>query len=484
MDVLVQKIKYNQIDTFYTDEGTNRREQYPKHCEFMAKGALYNIRAFIAANRVGKSITGAYELVCHLTGKYPHWWVGKRFNRPIKAWACARENKQMREAIQEILFGSFSDIGTGLIRKEDLQDEHGHIQTWSMAGSANCIVTCLVKHISGEYSQLDFKTYAQGWQEFQGTKRDVVWLDEEPDDYKIYTECLTRTAGKAGQEGILYCTFTPNLGFSRLVLSFLPGAAMPEGGISKDNPGKFVLAAAWEDCPHLSEEWKIQALAEYDPMERDARSRGVPSMGSGRIFPVPEDYIKCSPFEIPEYWPRVYGLDFGWNNTAAIWITQDPSTKCYYLYAEYKDGKLADYVHINAIKSKGEWIPGVADPSGGGRKDDGILRYDDWLTKGLTLQRGDNAIHAGIAKLLSLFESGQMKVFSHLEKFFKEYRVYRYDINDPNKPAPKQDDHILDALRYGISRFEWYARAEVNENEDNDFITVSKFASRDKLTGY
>lgn len=485
MDALVQKVKYNKIDTYFTDEGKTGRAYYPKHLEFLAAGARHSIRAFVAANRVGKSVAGAYELVCHLTGRYPHWWEGKRFNKPIKAWACARENKQMREGIQEILFGSFSDKGTGLLRKSDITNEEGDLMTWQMAGSANCIGTCLVNHISGGTSQLDFKTYAQGWQEFQGSKRDVVWLDEEPDQYKIYTECLTRTAGSEGNEGIIYCTFTPLLGFSDLVLSFLPGAAMPPGGIHPETPQKFVLAAAWEDCPHLSSEWKKTALSQYDPMERDARSRGLPSMGSGRIFTVPEEYIKCTPFEIPEYWPRVFGLDFGWHNTAVLWIAQDPTTKCYYVYAEYKAGERADYIHINAIKSKGEWIPGIADPSGGGRKDDGSLRYDDWRVQGLTLYKGNNALTAGIAKLLNLFESDQLKIFSNLEQFLKEYRVYRYDLNEVNKPAKNQNDHLLDALRYAISMFEYYATTNIEPYEDDEEISFrTRNTGRDPLTGY
>src|ERR1017187_3502106 len=115
--LLTDKRKYNFLDYCFPEKGQYRADLYPKHIHFMNAGGKYNLRAFIAANRVGKSFAGAYEMVCHLTGRYPAWWKGKRFTKAIKAWACAIENKQLREGIQELLFGAFEDKGTGLIPK-------------------------------------------------------------------------------------------------------------------------------------------------------------------------------------------------------------------------------------------------------------------------------------------------------------------------------------------------------------------------------
>ena len=52
---------------------------------------------------------------------------------------------------------------------------------------------------------LGFKSYDQGREKFQTETLDLVWLDEEPDEY-IYTESLTRTNAT---NGIVYMTFTP-----------------------------------------------------------------------------------------------------------------------------------------------------------------------------------------------------------------------------------------------------------------------------------
>lgn len=486
LQVLSDKKKYNKFDSYFPDEGQYPRSEYERHIAFFDAGRTHSRRAFIAGNRIGKSLAGAYEMTCHLTGRYPHWWTGKRFKKPINAWIAGLTGVQLRESVQELLFGSFAELGTGLIRREDLVDKEDKMMTWMMPGTPNCIGICLVNHISGGQSKVEFKTYEQGWEKFQGAKRDVIWLDEEPSDEKIYSECSTRTAGEAGQEGILYCTFTPLQGYSKVVLNFLPGGRMPENGVDPDAPHKYVVAAGWDHVPHLSEEWKKQQLKDYPENEREARSKGQPSMGSGQIYKIDEGFVKVKPFEIPEYWPRAYGYDFG-RTTAAIWMAQDPTTKVKYVYAEYynKTGA-ADYMHAQNVRSKGEWIPGVNDPSGGGKKDDGTLRVDFMRTLGMNLTPGFNAINAGIARLQHQFESGLLKIFNTCENLLAEMRTYRYDTTNPNMPAKNQDDHALDALKYVDSRFDEVAISELDADERNsDDESFSRFDnSRDDLTGY
>src|SRR4051812_9903998 len=78
-----------KIETYFPDSGPLRRELYPKHLAFFQAGALFRERCFLAGNRVGKTETGGgYELVLHLTGSYPAWWTGRRFSRPVSAWAA------------------------------------------------------------------------------------------------------------------------------------------------------------------------------------------------------------------------------------------------------------------------------------------------------------------------------------------------------------------------------------------------------------
>jgi len=71
---------------------------------------------------------------------------------------------------------------------------------------------------------VQFKSYDQGREAFQGTEQDGIWLDEEPPE-DVYTECLLRTMTN---NGLVMLTFTPLRGMSSVVLAFLPGGAVPE----------------------------------------------------------------------------------------------------------------------------------------------------------------------------------------------------------------------------------------------------------------
>lgn len=189
---------------------------YPKQIEFHAAGAKYRERLLMASNRFGKSICGAAEMAIHLTGRYPAWWAGKRFDKPIRAWAAGVTNETTRDIVQEKLIGPPSrkeEWGTGYIPHEALGES-------SMArGTADSLDTISVKHVSDGWSTLQFKSYERGREKWQGTALEVCWMDEEcPLD--IYTEALTRT-NETG--GIVYLTFTPLLGWSNVVHRFLGG---------------------------------------------------------------------------------------------------------------------------------------------------------------------------------------------------------------------------------------------------------------------
>jgi phage terminase large subunit-like protein len=218
-----------------------------------------------------------------------------------------------------------------------------------------------VKHASGKVSRLGFKSFDQGRVSFQGTEQDFVWLDEEPPP-DVYEECLTRTMTTGG---LLLLTFTPLSGLSDVVMMFLPGGDIREQADEKS--GRFVVMATWDDVPHLDERTKEMLFASYMPFQRDARTRGVPALGSGAIYPVPESDIVVPDFALAEHWPRCYGMDVGWNRTAAIWGALDRETGTTYLYSQHYRGEAEPIVHAQAIKNRGEWIPGAIDPASRGQ---------------------------------------------------------------------------------------------------------------------
>ncbi len=216
-----QRLKYHQFRLYFPAEGPLSRDKYPKHMEFFKAGKVHKERAFIAANRCGKTISGLYESVCHLTGEYPEWWEGRRFKEPIEMWMVGKTNISTRDVLQVGLLGKNVDLGTGMLPKDKI------IRTTSRSGVPDGVQDCFIRHIAGGVSSVGFKSYEQSVGSFMGTSLDLVLLDEEPPS-NIYGECLVRTMAK---KGLLMITFTPLEGLSEVVMSFLPGGRFPENGV-------------------------------------------------------------------------------------------------------------------------------------------------------------------------------------------------------------------------------------------------------------
>lgn len=184
--------------------------------EFFREGINYRERLFIAANRTGKTVSGAYETSLHVTGNYPDWWEGKKFHHPVSWWAAGDTSETVRDIVQLELFGPLDDMGTGLIPGRYIE---GYTRR---AGVPEAIQSAGIKHVSGGISKIGLKSYDQKRKSFQGTNKHGIWLDEEP-DMGIYTECLLRTMTT---NGLILLTFTPLLGISDVVKAFLPGGKL------------------------------------------------------------------------------------------------------------------------------------------------------------------------------------------------------------------------------------------------------------------
>lgn len=427
--------RFNRLAIYYPDSGPLRRELYPKHLTFFAGGINKRERLMLAANRVGKTEgVGGYEMTLHLTGKYPSWWNGRRFNRPIKAWAAGETGKTVRDIVQAKLLGEPGAQGTGLIPSDSI------VSTTAKGGVPNAVDTLFVRHSSGGISQLIFKSYDQKRKAFEGTEQDVIWLDEEP-PLDVYIECLMRTMTN---NGMLMLTFTPLLGLSDTVMTFLPGGKLNE----KTEGSKLVVMATWDDAPHLSLKDKEELWASIPPFQRDARSKGIPQLGSGAIYPVPESDVISDDFPIPEHWPRGFGMDVGWNRTAAAWFALNRETDTLYLYSEHYRSQAEPSVHADGIKARDQWIPGVIDPASRGRgQSDGVQLLQVYKDLGLDIEIADNGVESGIYKVWQRISSGRLKVFRSCQNWLSEYRLYR---RDEKGQVVKANDHLMDATRYFV----------------------------------
>lgn len=431
-------------------------DSLPKHKAFFEAGKTYPERLFMGGNRVGKTLVGAYELTCHLTGEYPFWWKGITFDGPIDAWAVGKDARAVRDTIQKELLGPIGEWGTGMLPAHTLG------KAFALQGTPQAIDIVKVKHKSGGWSQLGFKNYQQDIGSFMGTSRHCVWLDEEC-PLEIYNECNVRTATV---NGIMMVTFTPLDGLTSMVINFCKRADFLVGAkpivavdvedpdedgteseylVGRDTP-KAVIQAGWNDAPWLSVEMKQRLLDDSPEHLRKARSEGLPAMGSGNVYSTPIEDVLIEPFAIPSNWPRMYGLDVGWNRTAAVWAALDPVTDTLYVYDEHYRGKEQPPFHAYAIRSRGEWIHGVIDPAARGRgQSDGNQLIRNYKDLGLTLYPAKNDLESGVQAVSQRLSFGKIKIFKTLVNLQKEYMLYKRDKHGRIKP---ENDHALDCLRY------------------------------------
>jgi len=231
------------------------------------------------------------------------------------------------------------------------------------------------------------------------------------------------------------------------------------GGDPKpEKRSRFVVMAGWSDVPHITPEMIAEEKARIPPHEFEARSIGKPSLGSGAIYPVPENDILCDPFVIPDWMPQVYALDVGWKRTAAVWGAWNRDDDVVYLYSEHYRGQAEPAIHAQAIRARGEWIPGVIDPASRGRSQvDGKQLIKQYRENGLELSEADNTLtgeDSGITAVWQRLSTGRLKVFRTLQNWLKEYRFYQRD--EKGRIKDGQADHLMDATRYlvmsGIAR--------------------------------
>jgi phage terminase large subunit-like protein len=176
----------------------------------------------MAANQVGKTYSASCEVSYHLTGEYPDWWTGRRWDRPTRWWSGGVTQESTRDNPQRLLLGEPAEPGqwgTGSIPGRRIE------RTTNARGIPNAVNSIVVKHKSGKgNSVIVFKNYEQGRPKWMGETLDGIWMDEEPPK-DLYSEAQARVARL---QGMIMVTFTPLLGMSEVVRMFLSDSEVKE----------------------------------------------------------------------------------------------------------------------------------------------------------------------------------------------------------------------------------------------------------------
>ncbi len=423
---------------------------YPKQHAFLAMQKRE--RLLRGGNKVGKTYTGAGEVVAHATGRYPAWWRGVRYDRPTLIWAAGFTGIATRDGPQTLLLGlpgDKSQQGTGMIPKDLIVGDPP-----TSRSAPNGIDSVIVRHATGGSSKIVFKTYEQGAGSWQGPYVDVIWLDEEsPSD--IYQEALARLTG----QGRIFTTFTPMLGYSQLVSRFLRDNSFE----AERDRGQVQLTLA--DAEHFTEEEKEQRRAGYLPHERLAREMGEPMMGEGSVFTVPEQDLRVnmSLGAVPAEWRKLWGIDFGGSSISkhafgAVLFAFDLENDMDYILTSIKmttpPGVPSILTHCDAMKRICAGAL-VAWPADGHVTRDGEAMADIYKGHGLLMlpehaqfASGGYNTQPGIDLLDQRMHQRKLLIRNcpENEKWFEEYRAYHYK----DDKVVREFDDLMSATRTGF----------------------------------
>jgi len=421
---------------------------YPRQMEFIAATRDHMEVALRAGNQQGKSETAAYFTAISLTGRYPKDWPGRKWDRPVRAWAAGESTVAVRDVNQRKLCGPPGDeslLGTGFIPKDAIQKVvPGH-------GAGGAYDKVLVKHASGGVSEVTFKSYDQDRAKWQGESLDLLWCDEEPDE-EHYLEGLARLVATGG---LSIATFTPLNGLAQILPRFSENT--PEA-----RKQRALIAMDIDDALHLKDPERRKALeATFPAHQRKARLHGLPMLGSGAVFFIPEDAIRCTPFALPPHWSLIWGIDPGVGHPfAAVLLAWDKDADILYVAHTIRMADALPLQHAQAMKMSlaqfGGRVP-VAWPQDATQRREFEGRLEPlaaiYKAHGLkmlphhaTFPDGSNSTELGILQMQERMSTNRFKVFASCGEWFEEFREY----HRKDGQLVKIRDDLMSATRIGV----------------------------------
>jgi hypothetical protein len=232
---------------------------------------------------------------------------------------------------------------------------------------------------------------------------------------------------------------------------------------------RHLVTATWDDVPHLTKNQKDELNASLKPHEREARSKGIPVLGEGAIFPVADEAVIEDPFEIPKWWRHICGLDFGYDHPfGAVDLAYDPDKDCIHLTREYRERHATPIIHAAALKVWGKWLPWAWPPDGfqhdkgsGEQLAEQYRRQDlNLLWEHAKFEDGTVGVEAGVSDMLQRMQTGRWKVFRTCPLWMEEKRLYHRKRTDNGRvEIVKLRDDLISASRYALMMMR-YAEAQ------------------------
>jgi phage terminase large subunit-like protein len=436
--------KFRKIDFLHTSFW------YPTQLAFFAAGASgVHQRLIYGGNQSGKTLSASAEVAWHMTGDYPDWWMGKRFDKPIRCWAVGESGQLVRDTLQKKLCGD-QEFGTGVIPLESFGKKPVMVP-----GGTGAVDTLFVTHqadgIVDGTSSLTFKSFEMSRKKLQGESIDLIWIDERPEE-DIYSELLARTSATDGQ----------------LIVSYTPVGEGAAAGVtykflSEPSSDRAVFRIRSDEVRHISDARREELASGYADHEREARMEGTPQLGTGPIFPLELLPTIVKSFDpdrgIPSYARWLVGIDFGFGHPfAAALIAWTHDIGQVWVIDSFRMERSSALYHVQRIHAmtRGLRIP-IAWPHDGAQHDkgSGLPLSGQYKSFGANMLHSHavnhgtktNVVEPALAEMREMMFTGKLTIAGHNNELLEEMRNYH---RDEDFRIVKQRDDLVSALRYAI----------------------------------
>lgn len=430
----------------------------PKAMEFYASGLTARQRMWLGAVRSLKTSSVINEVACHLHGVYPDYWNGYRYDRPTRWLVGTVKADKTRDVLQKYLVQGDKDFGL-------MPFIHPSLVTEVVRGDRGALKKLFIRHVSGGVSEVKFMSFEEGASGLQSERFDGVHLDEAP-KFDVYNEVLYRTTAFGDYKTFVLLTLWPENGRDELVDFF-----MNKGSSGESVDDHFYMHSSWQDNPFMSDEEKVRLRAATPAYLLEAREHGLPIFGVGKVFTMKEDEIMVDPFEIPDHFRLIYGLDPAVTSNGywgLVLLAHDPDHDVTYVVRDYKkNGITMSEHHDNFYAIVPDWCIGVCDPAGNAEHTITREKALDFLRNRKRLiikaDKANKAKENTIAAIEIAARSGKFKIFNTCKFYIDEWRRYS---RDDKGVIIKQNDHCLDASFYAFAKIGECGKSKLNRERE------------------
>jgi hypothetical protein len=408
-------------------------------------------RIFIGGNRSGKTTATLVDTIIQACDREvipPHLLAYKRWEPPF---FCRVVGPDLTRWLEFVALQKFREW----CPKSQLKGA-GFVHGWDKQQ--------LVLRFRND-SMIQFMSNDQDLDKFAGPALHRMVYDEPPRQ-DIRGECLMRLIDYAGEE---LFGLTPLDGMSNWLYNdfYVPW----ENG-SLDPHFARLVRVDMDDNPHLDAEAKEWVLSQHTDEEREARKTGRFVSFAGLVYKsFSSSHIIPEISEVPDGAECFEMIDPGIRNMCAVLFAYLTYEGDFVVYDEIasqdrtirqvcKDIKLrrerwGQTVNGKLMPNLPRWT--VIDPAARNRNSQtGRSDQAEFSDNGIPTVPGQNAVGAGINRVKERLEADRLHVAANCTVTIRQFRQYRWAKRnaraegDPREKPLKEDDHMLDALRYGV----------------------------------